>query len=201
MVAGEVDQQLRALTALLEDLCQIPSTNKVVNNNLKLQSLCMSCPLLESVIIKYIQGTHTYMQAKHSCTYNKNKININKIVLWVLATKLNLCPMSGNNMVKNQNQLLQVIIYILLCSSTLFLPPPQLPSCNSLQSALPLHQVVHQTQPNKYKYQVFFLSLRCQHCTVVVLQHGLSLTSNRKEVRRCIYHDSYNSNCLQIHPW
>jgi hypothetical protein len=148
------------------------------------------------VVIKYIQSAHIYVHAKHSSTYNKNKININKIVLWMLATEPNnLCSMPVNSMVENENWLLQAITWVLTVVPLWFCSH-SLPSCNSLQPALTLYQAGYQTKTNTYKCQLKKKRLRCQHCTVAPMQHGLSLNSNRKEEGTSIWTNQYH----QI-PW
>ena len=64
--AGERSQRLRALTAFLEDLGEIPSTHMAAHKclSLQLQEIWYAC--LASVSTRHTHNTHTYVQANHS---------------------------------------------------------------------------------------------------------------------------------------
>ena len=64
-------EELRALTALAENLGLVPSTHMVLHtHNSNFRALNALSDLLGA---GHIPGTHTLMQAKHLNTYNKSK--------------------------------------------------------------------------------------------------------------------------------
>jgi hypothetical protein len=74
-MAREMAQQLRALVTLLEDPSSDLSTHVVAHSICNSQFQGFQHTLLASTCTRYLHGTQTYMQAKHSYTQNKKKIS------------------------------------------------------------------------------------------------------------------------------
>jgi hypothetical protein len=71
--AGEMAQQLRALTDLLKVLSSNPNNHMVAHNLLHLQFQGTQGLLLASAGTILVYGAWTFMQARHPFTQNKNE--------------------------------------------------------------------------------------------------------------------------------